>query len=160
MGEVTRYSLLLLIICHIKVTSPYLFDLLSQVLKIPMPIYPICYVFELMAKHPLAVIFCNLIFFAKIRKSMPAVMRGMVLPDPDGWQKLVHLRAEGTGRFWKQLSVTPYSICDDLPDGRMDGDDAGLTSPAFISTGEIPLGCVHLYFTVFFDAESGQTHDP
>ena len=152
----TQYYLLLLIICHIKVTRSYLFDLFPEILKISMPIHPVCHILKLMPQHPLAVIFCNLIFFAEIGKGMPTIMRGVVLPDPDGWQKLVHICAEGAGRLRKQLSIALYPCSHHFPDCRMDGDDASLTSPALVPAMKIPFGCVHLYFTVFFDAESGQ----
>ena len=150
----TQYYLLLLTICHIKVTRSYLFDLLPEILKISMPIHPVCHILKLMPQHPLAVIFCNLIFFAEIGKGMPTIMWGMVLPDPDGWQKLVHLCSEGAGRLREQLSITLYPCSHHFPDCRMDGDDAGLTSPAFISTGEIPLGCVHLYFCLLYTSDA------
>lgn len=44
----------------------YLFDLFSQVLKLSVPVYPVCdVVAESVAHHTLAVIFCHVVFLAQ-----------------------------------------------------------------------------------------------
>lgn len=45
----------------------YLFYLFSQVLKLPVPVYPVCdVVAESVAHHTFTVIFCHVVFLAEL----------------------------------------------------------------------------------------------